>query len=111
MTASPIVVHGSTIFCTVEPSPEHRARNSVIATAYATLETFIPEGQSGHYRLDVRAGTAYYSASPNSDRRLITIGSYSSTSQDWTWRDAAFPKGWPVDLAALKEATASALLE
>ena len=60
MAASPIVVHGSPIFCTVEPSPERRARNSVIARAYATLETFTPKGQSGHYRLDVRAGTAYY---------------------------------------------------
>lgn len=67
LAATPIVVHCSPIFCTVEPSPEHRARNSVIARACAALETFIPEGQSGHYRLDVRAGTAYYASCPNSE--------------------------------------------
>ena len=63
------------------------------------------------YKLDVRAGTAYYASDPNSDRGLIPIGSYSATSLSWTWREAAFPKGWPVDLFALKEATVSALLE
>ena len=83
----------------------------MIARAYATLESFIPEGQSSHYKLDVRAGTAYYASNPNSDRGLIPIGSYSATSMSWTWRGAAFPKGWPVDLFALKEATVSALLE
>ena len=111
LAAKPIVVHGSPISCTVEPSPERRARNSVIARAYGTLETFVPEGQSGHYRLDVRDGTAYYASCPTSDRRLTTIGSYSASGQNWTWRDAAFPKGWPVDLVALKEATANSLLE
>ena len=110
LEAKPLLIHGTAVFAMVEPSPAKRRCNATIAKADKVLEDMV--GGSVHVRLDVRAGVAYSAPDPSTDKKLLSVGNYSSIKQTWVWKRDALSSAWPeLDFDALENSTPQLLQE
>ena len=98
----PVAAKGRNVFCSVEPSPSARAKNTLVAKASSTLENSLTTDSAKH--VDVRAGCIYHIPNPEVQDCWTEVGRATRTGT-WQWLDAALTC-WPeLDLQRLRSDT------
>ena len=106
----PVSVKGRNVFCSVEPSPSARAKNTLVAKACSTLENSLTTDSAKHMTVDVRAGCIYHIPNPGVQDCWTEVGRATRTGT-WQWLDAA-PSCWPEpDLQRLRSDTGALVSE
>ena len=106
----PVSVKGRNVFCSVEPSPSARAKNTLVAKASSTLENSLTTDSAKHMIVDVRAGCIYHIPNPEVQDGWTEVGRATRTGT-WQWLDAAL-RCWPeLDLQQLRSDTDSLVSE
>ena len=104
LDSNPVSVKGRNVFCSVEPSPSARAKNTLVAKASSTLENSLTSDSAKHMIVDVRAGCIYHIPNPDVQDGWTEVGRATRTGT-WLWLDAAL-SCWPeLDLLRLRADT------